>query len=100
MTNGADFIGESIVFLVAGVAVVWEYNLSKDKEKKKEYKRSKEINEDKDCLQAKLNALDARLEALEKAINSNSRAMFLGNVMEKDKRNPKAEVRRWAWWPF
>jgi len=77
MSKGADFLGESIVFLVGGGVVVWEYNLSKEKEKKKEEKRLRQMDEDRDRLQAKLNALDKRLAALERVMKANARPLVL-----------------------
>ena len=39
LSAGADFIGESFIFLVAGGLVVWEYGRSYEKERLKEEKR-------------------------------------------------------------
>jgi len=77
MSDGADFLGESIVFFVAGSVVVLEYNLSKAKEKEKEEKRLSEMDNESKRLQAKLNALDARLAALEKVVKSSSLPLAL-----------------------
>eukprot|EP00567_Pseudictyota_dubia_P006860 CAMPEP_0197451058 /NCGR_PEP_ID=MMETSP1175-20131217/27529_1 /TAXON_ID=1003142 /ORGANISM="Triceratium dubium, Strain CCMP147" /LENGTH=125 /DNA_ID=CAMNT_0042983665 /DNA_START=246 /DNA_END=620 /DNA_ORIENTATION=+ len=77
MSKGADFLGESIVFLVGGGVVVWEYGLSKEKERKKEEKRLQEMDEDRANLQTKLNALDVRLAAIERVIKANNRPLVL-----------------------
>eukprot|EP00957_Ditylum_brightwellii_P181643 13836768-Ditylum_brightwellii.AAC.1 len=46
LTKGADLLGESIVFLISGVTVVYEYNRSKEKEKAKEAQKLKEIEDE------------------------------------------------------
>mmetsp|Transcript_5060 Transcript_5060/g.6582 ORF Transcript_5060/g.6582 Transcript_5060/m.6582 type:complete len:235 (+) Transcript_5060:49-753(+) len=76
LTKGADLLGESIVFLISGVTVVYEYNRSKEKEKAKEAQKLKEIEDESDRLQGKLNALDARIHALEKVVKSNSLSLL------------------------
>lgn len=76
MTEGADFLGESIVFLISAGVVVSEYNRSKEKERRIEEEKEREQQEANDALQAKLNALDVRLNALEKVVKANSRSIL------------------------
>eukprot|EP00565_Helicotheca_tamesis_P005755 CAMPEP_0185728434 /NCGR_PEP_ID=MMETSP1171-20130828/3777_1 /TAXON_ID=374046 /ORGANISM="Helicotheca tamensis, Strain CCMP826" /LENGTH=233 /DNA_ID=CAMNT_0028397147 /DNA_START=51 /DNA_END=749 /DNA_ORIENTATION=+ len=76
MAKGADFLGESIVFLVSGSTVVFEYNRSKEKERIKEEKKHKVMQEESDRLQAKLNALDTRLVALEEVLKARDRSIL------------------------
>ena len=63
--RGAEFIGESFVLLVAGAVVIVEYNGSKEKEKKKEQARIKEMSDRSDELEVKLVDITTRLKALE-----------------------------------
>lgn len=67
LSTGAEFVGETFVLLVSGGTVVWEYNRSKAKEiQSAEEKRQVATNERR-ALQAKLHALDVRVQALENA---------------------------------
>jgi len=59
--DGADLLGEAIVFGVAIGAVVWEYDHSKDKAEAKEERRLREIEE-----------RDLRIVALEEAVAAQS----------------------------
>jgi hypothetical protein len=65
LVNGAELLGEVVVFSVSGVLVVYEYNRSKTKEKQKEEQKLAEMQAESDFLQAKLHSLDIRLKALE-----------------------------------
>lgn len=76
LSLGADLIGESVVLLVSGGVVVVEYNRSKDKEKEKEAEKHREAHEARMELQAKLNALDARLKALETVVKAQSHSIL------------------------
>jgi hypothetical protein len=73
MKEGAEFVGESIVFLVSGSVVVWEYNRSNEKARQKELKVREEERQKREALKAKLSALDKRLHALEEVVKSNSK---------------------------
>lgn len=73
MKDGAEFIGESIVFLVSGTVVVWEYNRSNEKARLKEEKVREDARQQREALRAKLNTLDKRLQALEEVVKSNSK---------------------------
>ena len=68
MKRGAEFLGESIVFLVAGAVVVVEYNSSKAKDKAKEEKRVLEAEQNAAILEARLKAIDVKLNALDEQI--------------------------------
>lgn len=79
LSNGAEFIAESFVFLVAGGVLVYEYNKSKEKEKKLEQARHQQIVDESEKIQVKLNALNDRLVALEEVVKFNSdRILYLG----------------------
>ena len=71
--KGSEFLGESIVFLVGGGVVVWEYKNSEEKEKKKEEKRLQEMRQTAESLEKRLHAIDDRLIALEKVVKDNTR---------------------------
>jgi hypothetical protein len=73
MKEGAEFVGESIVFLVSGGVVVWEYNRSNEKARKNELKVREEARQQREALKAKLSTLDKRLHALEEVVKSNSK---------------------------
>lgn len=92
MKRGAEFVGESFVFLVGGGVVVFEYSSSKQKEKKKEEARILQMKKENDDLERKLNALDARLKALEKVVVKN-RMQLLQNAANNEtaERSPTSE---------
>ena len=73
LKDGAEFLGESIVFLVSGTVVVWEYNRSNEKARLKEEKVREEERQQREALRAKLKTLDKRLQALEEVVKSNSK---------------------------
>jgi hypothetical protein len=60
LQDGAEFVGEGFIFIVGGYLVVWEYRRSAE---------SNRIKNEK--LQAKLNALDVRLKAVENVVKKN-----------------------------
>ena len=74
--NGADLLGEAIVFGVSVGVVVWEYNRSNEKAKAKEEKRLLEIEAENDEMDEKLHALDVRIEALEKAVKAQNHSLL------------------------
>lgn len=73
MQDGAEFLGESIVFLISGTVVVWEYNRSNEKARLKEQKEREDERQQREALRAKLRTLDKRLHALEEVVKSNSK---------------------------
>jgi uncharacterized protein YlxW (UPF0749 family) len=76
LKRGAEFLGESIVFLTAGGVIIWEYSSSKAKEKIKEETRHEVLQKERDELQQKLHALDVRLHALEKVVKANTQSVL------------------------
>jgi hypothetical protein len=76
LKRGAEFLGESIVFLTAGGVIIWEYSSTKAKEKIKEETRHKVLQKERDELQHKLHALDVRLHALEKVVKANTQSIL------------------------
>jgi hypothetical protein len=76
LKRGAEFLGESIVFLTAGGVIIWEYSSSKAKEKIKEDKRHEVLQQERDELQHKLHVLDVRLHALEKVVKANTQSIL------------------------
>jgi len=85
--KGADLVGESFIFIVAGGLVVWEYEKGKEKERVKEKKKFAKVKAASDELQRKLVALDSRLMALEEVVVSNSKSLF--NLAGKKYVEPK-----------
>ena len=73
LKDGAEFLGESIVFLVSGTVVVWEYNRTNEKARLKEEKVREDERQQREALRAKLKTLDKRLQALEEVVKSNSK---------------------------
>lgn len=65
LQDGAEFVGESFIFFVSGYLVVWEYRRSNESTQEKNEK-----------LQAKLNALDERLSAVEDVVKKNSQSIL------------------------
>ena len=81
MSTGAEFVGESFILLVSGGTVVWEYNRSKEKERKKEAKIREEARQQREALKAKLVSLDKRIQALEEVVDANSHSpLHFGKV--------------------
>jgi hypothetical protein len=76
LKDGAEFVGESFVFLVSGTFVVWEYNRSAESSRQKEEKLRTQAKAERDALQDKLIALDARLKALEQVVKHNQRSIL------------------------
>ena len=65
MKDGAEFVGESFVLAVSAFVVVYEYNRSAKSAARKNEEKRERIKATQDKLQAKLNALDVRLKAVE-----------------------------------
>ena len=76
LKDGAEFVGESFIFLVSGTLVVWEYNRSATSARKKELKRQADSKAERQALRAKLVALDARLKAVEDTVKHNSHSII------------------------
>ena len=76
LSEGADLLGETIVVVVSGGVVIWEYNRNSENARQKEEKRLREIEEESDALEAQLYSLDKRLEALEKVVKANSNSLL------------------------
>jgi len=72
MKVGAEFVGEAFVFIVSGSIVVWEYNRSTENNRQKQAKIREEARLQREALQAKLNSLDVRLQAVEEVMKANS----------------------------
>ncbi|KAL7525584.1 hypothetical protein ACHAXR_001069 [Thalassiosira sp. AJA248-18] len=76
LSLGADILSESFLFAVSGGILVYEYNRSSEKEKKKEAARLQKIRDEATRLQAKLGSLDKRLVALEEYAKANRRSIL------------------------
>lgn len=76
MKVGAEFVGEAFVFAVSGGIVVWEYNRTQENNRKKQAKIREEARLQREALQAKLNSLDVRLQAVEEVMKANSNPLF------------------------
>lgn len=97
LSQGADILSETFLFAVSGGIVVYEYNRSSAKEKKKEAARLQKIRDDAAILQRKLVSLDKRLVALEEYAKVNRRSILgigigtNGDYVEPDEVVPIAE---------
>lgn len=109
LAKGAEFLGESFIFLVAGGIVVYEYDKSAQSTKVKEKKRHDEMMATDAALEAKLHSLDLRLKALEKVVKGNSSLLLLlggekyvdPNEQEvEDAQSKYDDISRRKWWPF
>ncbi len=78
LSRGADILSESFIFAVSGGILVYEYNRSSEKEKKKEEARLQKIRDEASRLQGKLDSLDKRLVALEEYAKANRKMFVLG----------------------
>jgi hypothetical protein len=72
LKSGAEFVGESFIFLVSGGLVVWEYNRSNESARNKEAQKVAKQKAEYVALQAKLHTLDVRLKAVENVVKQNS----------------------------
>jgi hypothetical protein len=90
MKTGSEFVGEGFILLVSGTVVVWEYTRSKAKETAKLEEQRAIARAERQDLQRKLHALDIRLEALEKVVESNSQSLFTFLQGGKQYVNPPA----------
>ncbi|KAL7577685.1 hypothetical protein ACA910_001000 [Epithemia clementina (nom. ined.)] len=72
LKEGAEFIGESVIFLVSGFVVIFEYNRSQTKTKEKDEIRRAQAKAERQALKAQLKAIDARLQEVEKLIQQNA----------------------------
>ena len=76
LADGADLVGETFIFGVSGVILVWEYNRSKEKDKAKEAEKIAKQKEKNTALRSKLHALDLRLKAVEIVVKENSQSLY------------------------
>jgi len=76
LKDGAEFVGEAFVFLVSGTFVIWEYNRSATAAREKDEEVQAKAKAERDALQDKLIALDARLKALELVVSHNQRSLL------------------------
>ena len=68
LKEGAEFLGETVVFVVSGGAIVYEYNRSQAKSEEKEEMVRAQAKAEREALQAQLHAIGSRLQALEDEI--------------------------------
>ena len=68
LKDGAEFVGESFIFMVSVSLLLWEYNRSAQSTQEKQEKKRQEIKAQQAVLQAKLHTLDIRLKAVEDAV--------------------------------
>jgi hypothetical protein len=76
LKSGAEFVGESFIFLVSGGLVVWEYNRSNESARKKGAAQVAKQKAENAALQAKLHTLDLRLKAVENVVRQNSESLL------------------------
>eukprot|EP00536_Pseudo-nitzschia_multiseries_P008407 jgi/Psemu1/287777/fgenesh1_pg.213_\ len=68
LKDGAEFVGEGFVLAVTAATVIFEYNRSSNSAARKAEEKRERIRADQKKLNAKLNALDIRLKAIEDLI--------------------------------
>lgn len=90
--RGADFMGEGFILMVSSGTMIWEYNRSNEKSKKKEAKQRADAKAERDALQENFQALDARLRALEDVVEYNSSSIL--NIGGKKYVEPKRKQLR------
>eukprot|EP00522_Entomoneis_paludosa_P006075 CAMPEP_0172442358 /NCGR_PEP_ID=MMETSP1065-20121228/2814_1 /TAXON_ID=265537 /ORGANISM="Amphiprora paludosa, Strain CCMP125" /LENGTH=175 /DNA_ID=CAMNT_0013192195 /DNA_START=108 /DNA_END=632 /DNA_ORIENTATION=+ len=69
LKQGAELVGESVVFLVSGGWVVYEYQQSVEKSQAKDDAKRKQAKAERQALQAQLTKLEERIMVLEQAAN-------------------------------
>ena len=70
LKQGAEFVGESVVFLVSGGWILYEYNQSVMKNNAKDEIRRKQAKSERQALQAQLTQLEERIIYLEAAVKA------------------------------
>ncbi|VEU36727.1 unnamed protein product [Pseudo-nitzschia multistriata] len=73
LKDGAEIAGESFVVAVTAATVIFEYNRSSKSAARKAEEKRERIREDQKKLNAKLNALDIRLKAIEDLVRQQQR---------------------------
>jgi len=89
VTQGAEFVGEAFIFLVAGGIVLWEYNKKAEEDTAKKNKAT----EERRCLDERICALEKSLETIIERSAKDS----LRNPAEPPQDSGHAERR---WWPL
>jgi hypothetical protein len=65
LKEGAEFVGESFIFLVSGTWLLYEYNQGVKRAAEKQEAKRAQAKAERDELRTQLRAIDARLVALE-----------------------------------
>jgi optic atrophy 3 protein len=91
LKDGAEFVGESFIFMVSFGLLLWEYNRSHQSDKAKQEKKRQQIKAEQALLKAKLHTLDIRLKAVEDAIKEQNDSL-LGLSKGKYKQPPSHEL--------
>ena len=68
LKTGAEFVGESVIFLVSGTWLLYEYNQGVKKAAAAQEAKRAQAKAERDELRTQLRAIDARLVALETAL--------------------------------
>ena len=70
LKEGAEFMGESFLFLISGSWLLYEYNNAQEKARAKELAHRLKTKAERDELRTQLHAIDVRLQALETALQN------------------------------
>jgi len=76
MAKGAELLGESFIFCVAGGIVVVEYNNSKEKERRKEEERRRGLDVQRREFVDVLHKIHGRLDWLENVVEQQRELIF------------------------
>uniref|UniRef100_A0A6T8GBK2 Uncharacterized protein n=1 Tax=Proboscia inermis TaxID=420281 RepID=A0A6T8GBK2_9STRA len=99
LTVGADFLGESILFLVGGSIVVYEYNAGKEKERRKQEKIKLLAEEDERKFRMVIDGINLRLQKLENSVRNSHDQVRKQNKSQLIK--AETETPKFSWiWPF
>lgn len=101
LKQGAEFVGESVVFLISGGWLVYEYQQSVEKARAKEESNRKQAESERKALKLKLTSLEERLASLEGTLH-NTKPVSLLNL--NDTKDPDEDAKKkeksnslWAW---
>jgi len=83
LKDGAEFIGEGFVLTVTAATVIFEYNRSAKSAARKAEEKRERIRADQKKLNAKLNALDIRIKAIEDLIRRQQEIEDKQNILTR-----------------
>jgi len=76
LLEGAEILGESFIFFVAGGVAVLDYSLSKQKERERVAQESRQVDMYREQIQAALKSIDAKCSSLEHTVQQQRQSII------------------------